>query len=118
MPPNFTRNDKNITCVSGDKVIGQVKPKRTEITTESSVNVEKDDGDWQVVNRRKKNISRKAAQRPQPIQGTSDDLELIRPAERVSWLFVSGLAVETIPTDIISFLKSKNLDKGVTTRLL
>jgi len=50
--------------------------------------------------------------RPEPIKGTNSEVNELQVAERMHWVFVTGLSNGTEAQDVLNFLKNHQLDKG------
>lgn len=86
-------------------------PKQSEVMKSYEKNNE-----WQEVNYRNRQKIQKLErnERPNPLQGTQkNENHPLKPAERMSYLFLTNLTPETKPEEVIEYLKTKQLEDRV-----
>lgn len=61
---------------------------------------------------KRNNRDRNRNNRPEPLRGTNQNVNSIKIAPRMAFLFISGFAPDIRGTDILEFLKSNNMGDG------
>lgn len=82
-------------------------------TSKSDVcDVEQDN--WRTISHKKSTRIRRNSNRPEPIRGINSDKEAgeLPVAEKMAFLFLSGLGPNVVPEDVLSYLAKRGLQDG------
>ena len=71
-----------------------------------------DEAKWRKVSYKKNNRNKQYpmnSSRPKPVRGANENISLLKPAQRMSFLFISGLAPDMTSSMVMEYLEEKNL---------
>lgn len=118
LKPENNRDGQNIDITNNEESTSNLPPNGDSvITAKNNDDDAREDSKWTTVVNRKnkyKSMDLPKPRRPEPLKGTNNNTTALKAAQRMSFLFLSGLSPEITSEAVVEYLKENNLHGNVT----